>query len=155
MNYPPYKAYKNSGVAWVGHVPKHWTLRNLRYSAKICNGSDFKHIEVPNGGYPVLGSGGEFARVSTFLFDKPSVLLGRKGTMVHITKGDLGIIKMPIPNKNEQRAIATFLNSETAKIDALVYEAQKAIALLQERRQAIIFEAVTGKIDVRKINEKE
>jgi type I restriction enzyme S subunit len=49
----------------------------------------------------------------------------------------------------EQLAIATFLDCETAKLDALTAEAQRAIDLLQERRTALISAAVTGQIDVR------
>lgn len=49
----------------------------------------------------------------------------------------------------EQARIATFLDQETARIDALVKEAESAIELLQERRSALISAAVTGKIDVR------
>ena len=45
--------------------------------------------------------------------------------------------------------IAAFLRTETAKLDALIAEAQSAIDLLQERRTALISAAVTGKIDVR------
>jgi len=76
-----YASYKPSGVAWLGDVPEHWALRSLRYAATIQNGSDFKEHEVEEGGYPVLGSGGEFARISKFIYDQPSVLLGRKGTI--------------------------------------------------------------------------
>ncbi|KPN21732.1 hypothetical protein AO716_01555 [Arthrobacter sp. Edens01] len=36
---------------------------------------------VENGGYPVIGSGGEFRRSSEYLFDGESVLFGRKGTV--------------------------------------------------------------------------
>lgn len=54
------------------------------------------------------------------------------------------------PSKEEQTAIATFLDTETAKFDALTEEANRAIALLQERRAALISAAVTGKIDVRR-----
>lgn len=54
-----------------------------------------------------------------------------------------------IPPPDEQSAIATFLDSEISKIDALVGEAQQAIGLLKERRSALISAAVTGKIDVR------
>lgn len=63
--------------------------------------------------------------------------------MVHVTKGDLGSIKVPVPPPEEQTAIATFLDHETAKIDALVAEQEKLIALLQEKRQAVISHAVT------------
>jgi type I restriction enzyme S subunit len=40
--------------------------------------------------------------------------------MVHITKSDLGAINVPIPEPLEQASIASFLDRETAKIDALV-----------------------------------
>ncbi len=54
-----------------------------------------------------------------------------------------------VPPYAEQLAIANFLNPELAKFDALTTEANRAIALLQERRSALISAAVTGKIDVR------
>ncbi|MDD2712853.1 MAG: restriction endonuclease subunit S [Simplicispira sp.] len=47
------------------------------------------------------------------------------------------------PPLSEQTAIATFLDRETTKIDALVAEQEKLIALLQEKRQAVISHAVT------------
>jgi type I restriction enzyme S subunit len=53
------------------------------------------------------------------------------------------------PPIDEQWVIAEFLNRETCKIDTLVFEATTAISLLQERRNALISVAVTGKIDVR------
>ena len=54
------------------------------------------------------------------------------------------------PTNEEQKQIAVFLNEETTKIDALVEKCETAIALLKERRTALIAAAVTGKIDVRK-----
>ncbi len=57
---------------------------------------------------------------------------------------------IPVPPLAEQDAIMQFLADETAKLDALTTEAEKAIELLKERRSALISAAVTGKIDVRK-----
>jgi type I restriction enzyme S subunit len=54
-----------------------------------------------------------------------------------------------LPPIAEQQAIADFVESETAKFNTLTAEAQRAIALLQERRTALISAAVTGQIDVR------
>jgi len=54
-----------------------------------------------------------------------------------------------VPPLAEQRAIAAFLDRECSKIDTLITEAERAIALLKERRSALISAAVTGKIDVR------
>jgi type I restriction enzyme S subunit len=55
----------------------------------------------------------------------------------------------PFPPSEEQSAIATFLDLETTKIDALIAEQHRLIELLQERRSALISAAVTGQIDVR------
>lgn len=53
------------------------------------------------------------------------------------------LVDLPVVPEKEQTAIATFLDHETAKIDALVAEQEKLIALLQEKRQAVISHAVT------------
>ena len=54
-----------------------------------------------------------------------------------------------VPPLAEQAAIVTYVGAATAKFDTLTTEAQRAIALLQERRTALISAAVTGQIDVR------
>ncbi len=50
---------------------------------------------------------------------------------------------IPFPSLEEQASITTFLDRETAKIDALIAEQQRLIELLQEKRQAVISHAVT------------
>jgi type I restriction enzyme S subunit len=60
-----------------------------------------------------------------------------------------GAMKVSLPPKQEQKAIAAFLDLETTKLDDLTTEAQRTIDLLKERRSALISAAVTGKIDVR------
>jgi type I restriction enzyme S subunit len=45
--------------------------------------------------------------------------------------------------------IAAFLDAETTRLDALDFESTRAIALLKERRSALIAAAVTGQVDVR------
>ena len=52
-------------------------------------------------------------------------------------------VDIPIVPGDEQLAIASFLERETAKIDALIAEQQRLIELLQEKRQAVISHAVT------------
>lgn len=51
--------------------------------------------------------------------------------------------QIALPPLPEQRAIAAFLDRETAKIDDLIAEQQRLIALLTEKRQAVISHAVT------------
>ena len=48
---------------------------------KIKSGKDQKQIEDENGKYPILGTGGQIGKTNSFLYDKPSVLIGRKGTI--------------------------------------------------------------------------
>lgn len=54
---------------------------------------------------------------------------------------------MALPPIEEQRTINDFLDRETAKIDALVAEQERLIALLKEKRQAVISHAVTKGLD--------
>lgn len=54
---------------------------------------------------------------------------------------------LPVPPLSEQTAIASFLDRETAKIDALVEGQQRLIELLKEKRQATISHAVSRGLD--------
>ena len=56
---------------------------------------------------------------------------------------------VPLAPQEEQKVIATFLDREIAKIDALIAKIGEAINNLKEFRTALISAAVTGKIDVR------
>ena len=56
-------------------------------------------------------------------------------------------IVLALPSLQEQSAIASFLDRETGKIDALVAEQERLIALLKEKRQAVISQAVTKGLD--------
>jgi len=53
----------------------------------------------------------------------------------------------PVPSLDEQRAIAAFLDRETARIDALIKKKRRQIELLQEKRSALISHAVTKGLD--------
>jgi type I restriction enzyme S subunit len=55
---------------------------------------------------------------------------------------------LPVPPLAEQRAIVAHIRSETAKLDALKAATQRSLALLRERRAALIAEAVTGRLNV-------
>lgn len=54
-----------------------------------------------------------------------------------------------LPSQEEQTKIADAIDSETTRIDGLIHETEHSIALLKEKRAALITAAVTGKIDVR------
>ena len=62
---------------------------------------------------------------------------------------ELGQMLMPYPPMEEQVDIVQFLQRETDMLESLILEVSQSIALLKERRSAIISAAVTGKVDVR------
>jgi type I restriction enzyme S subunit len=70
---------KPSGIEWLGDIPEGWKVKPMKYFAKIRNGKDF--VFDKKGNIPVYGSGGKFSTTNKVMFSKPSVLLGRKGTI--------------------------------------------------------------------------
>lgn len=69
-------------------------------------------------------------------------------TMMHITMGDMNKTKIPIPPLSEQQQIATYLDTKCSKIDHIIATQKKKIAYLQELKQSLITNVVTGKIKV-------
>ena len=67
----------------------------------------------------------------------------------NVSTNDIGNVVLALPPIKEQRAIAAFLDSETAPINALMARVREAIDRFKELRTALISAAVTGKIDVR------
>jgi type I restriction enzyme S subunit len=64
-----------------------------------------------------------------------------------LNRGLIQAAPLALPPKEEQIAIAAFLDHETGKIDELIAEQEKLIALLDEKRQAVISHAVTKGLD--------
>lgn len=69
---------------------------------------------------------------------------GQDLSFTHVKK-----VKLPKPGLEEQAEIADYLESATARIDALVAKTERSIELLHEHRTALITAAVTGKIVLR------
>jgi type I restriction enzyme S subunit len=85
-----------------------------------------------------------------------AALRGMKGEFDRLMMGsthktiympDIAKLAIAVPPLPEQTAIAAFLDREAKKIDALVQEQQRLIALLKEKRQAVISRAVTRGLD--------
>jgi type I restriction enzyme S subunit len=55
----------------------------------------------------------------------------------------LGSIPCPFPDKAQQYAIASYLDSETARLDCLIIAKERALGLLEEKKRALITRAVT------------
>ena len=67
--------------------------------------------------------------------------------MPRVSPDEVACSFIPLPPLLEQRAIAAFLDRETARIDALVAKKERLIELLQEKRTALIDRAVTRGLD--------
>lgn len=186
---------KDSECDWLGLIPKSWSVKAYKYCMEIENGKDYKEV-VSEEGYPVMGSGGQFAYASSYLYDGEAVLLGRKGTidkplyykgkfwsvdtmfyahpkgknfckfmyyaalcfpfdkystataLPSMTQTDLGNHKIAVPPVEEQKCIADYLDVKTAAIDEQIQLQEQQIKLIDELKQSIISQAVTGKIKV-------
>lgn len=84
-----------------------------------------------------------------YLFKSKSFISEIQTSVVGIREGknisyfELSYSLLPIPSPEEQTAIAAFLDDKTAKIDRAIAQKEKMIALLKERKQIIIQNAVT------------
>lgn len=74
-------------------------------------------------------------------------MLARGTTMRRISRSALGRIRLTLPEKQLQTSIADFLDDETGRIDRLIEDKTRFIALLKEKRAAVIDHAVTKGID--------
>lgn len=73
--------------------------------------------------------------------------LGRGSTFMELSTDDLKQLEIPDPPLKKQRAIADYLDRETARIDALIAAKQRLIDLLDEKRRALVARAVTRGIN--------
>ena len=76
-------------------------------------------------------------------------LESKGSTMDNLNTETLGRVRMPVPPRNEQNEIISYVSQVFGKYKILIESAEQAIQLMQERRTALISAAVTGKIDVR------
>ncbi|MFN7305888.1 MAG: restriction endonuclease subunit S, partial [Acetobacteraceae bacterium] len=81
--------------------------------------------------------------IQTNYFYEQIMLFVTGTAQYNVSAGQVQSCIVAIPSINEQEAIAAFLDQETGKIDALVAEQERLIALLKEKRQAVISQAVT------------
>ena len=70
------------------------------------------------------------------------------GTIPTISQEKINNYVFPFPMKSEQQQIVTYLDSEMQRFDSAITNCQRQITLLQERKQIIINEVVTGKVRV-------
>jgi type I restriction enzyme S subunit len=220
--FKPYPAYKDSGVEWLGKIPRHWEVKRLRFALTLnplasevrglpldtevsfvpmeavgeYGGLDLsttKTIAEVGGGYTYFRDGDVVVAKITPCFENGKGAratglqngIGFGTTELHVLRANRALderflfyltlsdafrrlgeaemygaggqkrvpgsfvenLKHPLPPIFEQLTVAAFLDRETAKIDALVAKKEKLIALLQEKRTALITRAVTKGLD--------
>ncbi|MBK7782460.1 MAG: restriction endonuclease subunit S [Ardenticatenia bacterium] len=85
--------------------------------------------------------------LSRYVLEAQIELASLRAAQPHLNAEELGSVVLLRPSDSEQRAIATYLDRETARIDALVAKKQRLIELLLEQRTALITRAVTKGLD--------
>ncbi len=195
----PNPQLKASGIEWIGEVPEHWEVKQLKWAVTFQRGHDLPSEERKEGRVPIISSSGISGYHNVSKASGPGIVTGRYGTIGEfyltnedywplnttlysidlrgndavflrymlkslaplflsnsiksavpgVDRNDIHPIQIALPQFSEQRAIATFLDRETEKIDRLIEKVEKAITKLQLYRTSLITAAVTGKIDVR------
>ena len=72
------KEFKKSEL---GDIPVGWEVKKLGEILKVKHGKSQKEVETEEGIYPILGTSGVIGYSNQFLYNKESVLIGRKGTI--------------------------------------------------------------------------
>lgn len=195
----PTPKLKDSGVEWLGDVPKHWEIVPLARVVLLQRGHDLPTDERELGPVPVVSSAGVSGQHIEAAATGPAIVTGRYGSIGEfylidgpfwplnttlysidtfgndekflyfmltslkplflanadksavpgVDRNDLHAIRVAVPLRREQLAIAAYLESQLSRIDVLREKAQLSIERLLEYRSAVISAAVTGKIDVR------
>ena len=79
-----------------------------------------------------------------FLANKQNIInMSYGGGQPNINQDIIKALKIAVPPKDEQQAIADFLDKKTALIDGLIEKKKRQIELLKEQRQAVINQSVT------------
>lgn len=221
MMYQKYDAYKDSGVEWLGEIPKDWYIVRLKNISRVnpSNTSYIKNINdevcflpmeavetngqvnfenkriiklVKNGFTSFIRNDVLVAKITPCfengkgaLLNKMPTVLGFGSTEFHVLRaknniaprflyyitkshgfmvlgealmiGSAGQKRVPtdfvqnfnvaLPSNNEQENIIAFLDQKTAQIDQAIAIKEQQIALLNERKQIVIQQAVTKGLD--------
>lgn len=206
---------KQSGVEWIGDVPKHWEVKPLKhlavlYPKSVCSNNkenivsyapmenvrndklteDEKKITELTSGLNTFYEGDILMAKVTPCFENGNIAIAHSlkhslgycsselfvirvkrinvrylffllqnqdykqvclstltgtGGLKRVSADFVRSGKMPVPSQEEQAAIASYLDRKCATIDTSISNAQHQIDLLQEYKQSLITEVVTGK----------
>lgn len=201
----PNVKYKETGIAWIGVIPEHWQLMQLRYT--VSNHDNLRQPitadqrERNNPQYDYYGASGVIDKIDHYNVDDKVLLIGEDGANLvlrnlplvykaegkfwvnnhaHILKpkgndydfmalvleaadytlfitgsaqpklsqANMNAVKLPIPPIEEQSEIVAGIKPKLEKIDSFIEQHSSMVAFLEERKQIIINDVVTGKVKV-------
>lgn len=106
----------------------------LQELMKIKYGKNQKKVEDENGEFPILGTGGVMGYANKFLYDKPSVLIGRKGSISkvkYIDKPFWTVDTLFYTEINENKALPLYIYYYLSQIDFNYYNEGTTIPSLR------------------------
>ncbi len=195
---------KDSGIDWIGEIPKHWEVKRIKEFYKLGMGQTIlKEDLIEDGKYPVYSATAEdkfFGYVnkinnplnvgdlvipargnsighvklvketvvctqttiymkqktkidSNFVYyyllgNKPQLFFFDDTAIPQITVEQINGRLILVPSANEQKEIVSYLNNLCSKLNKKLEIIKKQIELLKEYKQTIIYEAVTGKMEI-------
>lgn len=74
-----YDEYKDSGVEWIGEVPRHWEVVRTRYLCNLCTGNKDTINRVDDGKFPFYVRSPKVERINTYSFDGEAILMAGDG----------------------------------------------------------------------------
>ena len=77
-----------------------------------------------------------------------SLSTGTSSTMQNISQGQFGNISVCLPDSNEQKEIADYLDAKCAEIDKLIAKKEQLVKELESYKKSLIYEVVTGKREI-------
>jgi len=72
---------KESGIEWIGKVPKHWKVKMLKWFFQLSRGYDLPTEKFIEGEIPVMGSNGCIGYHNTYSTKGPGITVGRSGSV--------------------------------------------------------------------------
>ena len=103
---------KDSGIEWIGEIPKDWEIRKLKHVCNIDSGEYVAKDEYSlNGEYDIIGSNGKIGTINKLNVKKEVITTGRVGSIgnVHIVK-DVWVTDNTLIIDNKENVILKYLS---------------------------------------------
>lgn len=85
---------KDSGIEWIGEIPKDWTVKRLRYMCNIVTGNQDTQDNDPDGQYPFYVRSPIVEKSNKYTFEGPAILMSGDGAgagrIFHMVDGKYG-----------------------------------------------------------------